>query len=323
MKRTLLLLVCFSNVWANLPSVESLFRHGANADIAMNTVKVEFEVEKLKLKDGAPVEDADPSTKSYVTAYFIKKNNNDFDLLQLSSNKKITEESKIGTLYHQKKFLNYLSFKKEINLQTDIFYSVLTSISLNESVAFSYLLKKTDGKFKKNSEVMNHEKLGVLRKYKKYLSTVKENPDSSEGISNPMNPADSNSKDKVREILKSSIYVADENLQLRKKNQGFVLTLELENYLFNFTNEGHQFLDFSYKGRSEDISMHFKKFILFNGTHQLPSKLIYKLNENEAFLVSFSKLSHFNVSRSFYEKKIKTSQTLIDEDLNRKIEFLF
>jgi len=322
MKLLLLFLLSSASVLANLPSVESLFRHGANADIATNTVKVEFEVEKVALDEGVPSEKSESTEKNHRTVYFIR-DGSDFNIIQLGSKKKISEESPIGSLYHRKKFLNYLSYKKDVNLQQDLFYSVLSSIALNESTGFSYLLKKTDGKFKKNTEVMNRKKVGVLRRYKNYLAAIKDNPDSSASLANPVSPKDETARMKVKEILKSSMYVADDNLKLRKKNQEFVLNLELENYVFNFTNEGHQFLNITYKDRSDDLSMHFKKFILFNGTHQLPSKLIYKISSDEAFLVSFSKLSHFNVSRAFYNKKIKTSQSLEKKELDQKLEFLF
>ena len=325
MKLTLLLILCsvfLTSAWANLPSVESLFRHGANADIATNTVKVEFEIEKLSLVDGVPNEESVPTGKVYTTVYFIKSGN-DFNILQLSSTKQISEESKVGAFYYRKNFLKHLSYKKDVNLQKDIFYSTLISILLNDSSSFSYLLKKTDGKFKKNSEVMNRKKVGVLHRYKKYLQQVKDNPDSEGSLTNPISPGDAKEKLRVRDVLSSSMYMADKNLKLIKKDKEFILNLELDNYTFNFTNESHQFLNLSYKDRGEDLSMHFKKFILFNGTHQLPSKVIYKTGASEAFLISFSKLSHFNVSRAFYQKKIKTSQSLITKDLNGEVELLF
>ena len=312
MKSILLYILSFS-LFAALPSVESLFRHGANPEISLNTVKLGFSVQELELKNGVPLENMEIPKKNYLL-YFIKGADNKFSLLQLGSKNEIGDETALSSFYSKRDFVNHIIYKKEMNIKRDLFYSTIISMALNESKPFAYLLKKTDRKFKSNREVINKEKVQVLKRYKNYLSLIKDDPESKEVVPHPLKPEDEKDRMEVNNILNSSMYIENSDLKLVRINGEFKLALDLDNYHFKFSNKTHQFLELSYKDTEQSLSMHFKKFILFNGTHQLPSKIIYKVSEEKAYLVSFTHLSHFNVSNNFMSKKAKKSRELLKSE---------
>ena len=108
-----------------------------------------------------------------------------------------------------------------------------------------------------------------------------------------------------------------------EKSLQFILSLKLDNYLFNFSNETHQFISYAYSDTSQNLSMHFKQFILFNGTHQLPSTVIFRIGEEQVFLITFKELSHFNVTNKFFNKKVSSSQSLLKKASTQTYEFMY
>lgn len=315
MRVILLLTVFITNIYAAVPTVEGLFRNPANPNIEGDYVVLQLSVEEIKDK---------ANTSSFLQVPFVSSENSDPQALEKGFYKFIINKKPEASYYHIiqvsyetgamnidhiKNVKIFKHFQKSLLKQEDlnkkIFYSLLTMFSLNSSAGMSDLLSKYGVNYAKNKEVMNKDKVGLMKKYKSYLSKIKENVEdnNTEEIDSPFKPKDEEASLKVKDILSQNMYNESTSISLTRKSKKFYWQVELENIYALFSNNAHQLLYFKLKDKEELFDIYFRDYILFNGRHNLPKNIDFKISNNKTYKIKILKYSNFlNKSKNINER---------------------
>jgi hypothetical protein len=252
----------------------------------------------------------------------VKEGEDNFNVIQMVGKKPINKNSELIGRYVKKKFDRFMRYKKTPFIERDLFYATLLSLSVNSSTVFTGILANNDPSFKTNSDVVNNEKMRLLKKYKNYLQAVKNDPAIEKYSPSPLKPEGEEEKTKVNKILNSPVYLENTAIKLKKNDRNIVINLDMEYFNFNFANETHQFLDYTYKMDGKVLKMKFQPYVLYNGTHLLPRSIVYQVAQNGFYLIKFMKLRHFNVTKNFYQKKVKEIREM-EKIKAERVMFLF
>ena len=169
--------------------------------------------------------------------------------------------------------------------------------------------------FELNREVMNAEKVSLLRKYQKYLKVVKEDKEMSEELESPLNPADEAVRQQVNEIKQSRMYTPSQNVKLVRENGLFFWVVDLENFTARFFNHSHM-LDFLTMNMGDgNLELKCSEYMLYDGRHTLPKYFIIKDIRDRLFKISMVKLRHYNKSSQKFMDRYKFFKKKISENV--------
>lgn len=284
---------------AAIPTMEGLFRNGANENISGNLVVFDLlvtEQPKIQEVDEKPKEnflkivlfqDEDKSIKLYQFQYSDAQ----------MSDQKITHFAKVSHLHTK--------LKNDTKIERAVFYSVLNMIGLNYSNSITSILKKYNPDFKFNREVINGEKVALYRGYRDYLAdkgkTLKESP---------LNPLKTEEKIRVDTLVKSSMYRSSGNVKMIKRDGNFYWFLDLSRSSALFSNDKHFIKEFKILLPKGSIELDFDDYLSLSGVQMLPGQIMFK-DSNERFYKI--RITNFNISQTNaakLEDKYKEIQTL-------------
>jgi hypothetical protein len=301
MKKIILfgLLISSFSLSAAIPTMEGLFRNGANENIAGNLVVFDLLVtEQPKIQ-----ETEEKPKENFLKLVFFQEEDRSIKLFQFQysdsqmSDKKIAHFTKVSNLFSK--------IKSDSKPERAIFYSILNMIGLNYSNSITYLLKKYNQDFKYNREIINGEKMALYRGYRNYLA---EKDKSS--MQSPLNPLKPEEKLKVDELMKSSMYKSTGNVKLIKRDGDFYWFLDLSRSNALFSNDNHFIKELKILLSKGSIELDFDDYLSLNGTQMVPGQIMFK-DSNERFYKI--KITGFNVSQTTSGKadeKYKDIQTV-------------
>lgn len=288
---------------ASIPTTEGLFRNGNNAEVSATLIMVKTVVtskvssmlmEKpatevpAKEENDALVEEPKPV---HVKFLISSEGNDRVQLIQA-----IYETGKMdqGKLLDVRYFSNLEEKIKKSPTQLALFYSLLTSLTLNRSRELDTFLKLNSKTYRSNKDLVDPEKKALYERYKRYLKVVKEDESLKETMTNPMKPEDPEIAKSI-EIVKSKPFMQrDENVSLKKTTNGFKWVINLDVMDAIFDNKSHRLEKLSFGKVDRNINFNFDDYILFDGTHELPKK-IKMLTPAEEVEVRVTSLTHLNI----------------------------
>lgn len=282
---SLVLFILTLDLFAAIPTTEGLFRNNNNSDVSANLIMVIMQVEKdfnqealEKPESEAPV-DAEVVIKEPDA---VKVKYNVKYLLSVNEAKNVEV---IQVIYKPGELsdINILSVKYFGNLRTEVmnldsskalYFSVLSSLTLNRSEEISSLLKKESQTYKTNTELIDSEKKALYQKYKQYLKLVKEDESLKETMENPMLPTDPEVRKTVKAIKERPFLNRDSNVSLEKKDSQFMwkISHDIMEAVFDAKTQRLETLKWG-KGQ-KDLKYSFDEYILFNGTNELPKSIV-------------------------------------------------
>lgn len=286
------------NLSASVPSVEGLFRNSNNAEIAGDLVVLKFSISREKeVPHRESIEIVEKPIESmkvegelatgedvlydnfYVKFIFSLENPERISLLQaVYSDGKMDPASLVDVKLIDRVITR---LDKENYPERNIFYSLMLSLTLNNSTGISQFLKKSETRYIENKELVNVEKKDLYKGYIEYLKEIKENKELVETLVNPMKPVEVEEVEKIAETLKLPMYKDTEFVTLIKDQGKFFWQVQLDNFMAKFSNEKHRLKQVEFNTLSGNIKVSVGEFLLFNGVNELPRKLLFKdANEN-------------------------------------------
>lgn len=329
-KLKILFCVLISSVGASIPTTEGLFRNGNNAEVnatlimvkTMVTSKVSSMLMEKPVTEISASEEKDAMVEEpkpiHVKFLLSSENGDRVQLIQA-----IYETGKMnqGRLLDVRYFSNLEEKIKKSSTQLALFYSLLTSLTLNRSKELDTFLKLNSKTYRSNRDLVDPEKKALYERYKRYLKVIKEDESLKETMTNPMSPEDPEIAKSIELVKKKPFMQRDENVSLKKTANGFKWVIDLDVMNAVFDNKSHRLEKLSFGKVDKNINFNFDDYILFDGTHELPKK-VKMLTPSEEVEVRITSLTHLNIGNKSmstrygeYRKDYQDSKSK-DEEFN-------
>lgn len=289
---------------SSVPTVEGLFRNGNNEEVAAGLVMIKAmvssEVSKSLMETPSgevPPEKEQQALEEEDKKYFVKfllsaEKEERLELIQvIYSSGKMKDDEILSVRYYSN--LREKILKSPTRLA--LFYSLLSSHAMNRSDEMSAFLKLNSKNYRSNEDLVDKEKKALYTRYKRYLTVIKEDESLKETMDNPLKPEDPEVSKVVEEIKKRPFMVRDENVSLRKTQNGFQWALNLDVLEAFFDNEHYRLEKLLYGQLDKNTVFSFDDYILFDGTHELP-KNIKITSPSETVAIRTLSLNHLNLS---------------------------
>ncbi len=326
-------IINMTSVFAAIPTMEGLFRNGLNKDIGAELVILRVKVEEMnndqlmekvklegnedRLKELVEKEKMQPK---FLELVFSIDGDNRYRLIQ----NEYAANSYASKDLLRTEFVTNVRNKVESSKSAEqqLLYSSLLMFVLNDSQPIVDYVKKYNKDFELNRDVMNVEKIDLLKKYQKYLTVVKEDKEMAEELESPLNPADDAKRQQVSSIKNSRMYTPSKHVKLVRENGLFFWVVELENFTARFFNNSH-FLDFLTMNMGEgNIELKCSEYILYDGRHTLPKYFIIKDTKDRLFKISMVKLNHYNKSSKSMSDRHKTFQEIATKNVGTSAQVM-
>ncbi len=283
---TILFSVIYSlTSYCYVPTLDSLLRNGNNEDIDQNTVIANLTITE---KSNEPSE----GIKTYYSKFVISNLKENYsNITQLNFEKDFTNSSMRQMQTIPSAGVKNIFVTNE-NLDGEIFYGLLEFLLLNKSTRILTLLRKHDTSLKTNKELINQNKLVLLKKYKSFLEAQKEDEENQE-LKNPLKPQLEEEKKAVAEIMRSPMILPDENIQRIKIGDEFNFIIDKENMFFKF-DKNHRIKEFNFRTLyGGEIEIVFGRFVAFSNSLEFPEFIRFKSSSGRNYEIRASKYSMF------------------------------
>jgi hypothetical protein len=312
MKIIIIYLISF-NLWAYIPTVESLFRNGDNQETQGNTLYLNGTIFKI-----APDQASEEILFYNRWIYQFSQNQKLKLSQQIYSQANLSDDSIIDKNYISN--LNPYLFNESIPGQTKgLFYSILNSLLMNDGSFLIDFLRTKKIDIKHNISLVNQSKRSLLDRYKKYLSEkkVKEGP-------SPLEPNDYEERVKARNIMSEKLILDQGFVSLKKLNHEvvwYVDTLLFKAWISDTKREVRKII---YKLDSGDLELYPKEYFLIDGFHKFPRSLQIKMPNNDYYRIDFTDLRYFSETENAFLDRLKRADRVLNgKKLSYKPEFLF
>ena len=287
------LFIFTENAFSAMPPVESLFRNGSNKDITQETTVLRFKVQELHTPD--PLEETPLTERKLFNKYykiiFHKNRYERIELIQAEYPNAKTQTDSISALYEKRSFFRHITKQKTIHAERDIFWGLLASFALNDSTIISAFLKKSDKNYRDNAAIINQKLKRFYNGHKKYLQTIRDEPQLKATLTSPLQPKEVHEKERVREIMKTPFYTPSSQVRLVKEDDTFFILLELEKIKAQFTNDDFKLVNFSYYEPRGSIHVNAFNYHVVNSTNEVPRNIIFNFFEKK-YHVQILSLKH-------------------------------
>lgn len=269
----LISLIFLNTVWANIPTVESIFRHAYNGEATSPSITI-----KAQLNEVSEDKESITGRPLFIEWDLVKKSG---EQLQISQKKFHASQMDSASLLNIKTNSDFKWSKSasEANIDQQLFFSILTYLLFNESKPITTLLAIYNDDFAPNQKLINSEKLNFLKR--KIDGSQNKTADSSvmgrraQQISN-QNLLVNNGQIK---------YGLDSDQQLKK-------FMKLRNVEAIFSNETNQLERLDWKSQSHSLSLTLKEYLLFDGVHSFPKYIIFHTSNKKVYSLRFLALEH-------------------------------
>ena len=142
-----------------MPTMEGLFRNGANPSYEGNMVSVNVLTEQVFGED--------KRNAVYAKLIFFLKNDNSADMIQVIYHNKTMDSSSIMRVAHIKDLPGKIKYDGDKNRK--LLFALFEMFFLNRSTSIAHLLKRIDPLFVHNMEVLNREAVSLYKRHRNYL----------------------------------------------------------------------------------------------------------------------------------------------------------
>jgi hypothetical protein len=263
-KFAIFFLLTINVVFAAVPTEEGLLKNLNNAGIPGNLITIKSMVQATGLNLGE-TEKAD-----YYKFVISLENPNVVTLLQVAY-------SSGQMLASQIKDVKYIpdlvaAIRKEKSSEKGLFYSTLMMMATNRSQGMETFLDKNGIQIVRNKNLLNEEKMKLLKSYRTYLASNKGRGDAN----SPLNPPDPKDKAKVVELFRANTFERSKNVELTKLENEFVWKVDWKSVQAYFSNEDRRLRRVDNTLTDGVVTMTANDYVMFNGTNELPKFITFK-----------------------------------------------
>jgi hypothetical protein len=338
MKFTILIttLIFSFTAFASVPTVEGLFRNAHNASIKGNTVAVSFTIESLRvdrpkerageagiltpLKSIGTGEESEFDKKvGHYKLIFTLEDKRPTPMLQVRYSKVGMSPSEVIDTFIVSDIESHI--RREKVLEKQYFYSLVQMFVLNSSTGFNALLKKQVQNYKGNNELIDPEKKRLYERYMIYLKQVKEakkNKEDIKELSSPFKPDDEKELEKVEKIKARRFYTDFGNVKLVRESEKFFWSVDLIGMNALFTQEEHRLKRLRLETLQGGIETSVANYVLMDGTHELPQKVIMDHLEYGRYQISFLSTQDFDSQSTSFSDRVEEYRKWQEANISQK-----
>lgn len=312
------LIFMMSSAVAYVPTVESLFRHGSNADISANGISLTMSLKKTD-SDGKVLMDENDFYKIFFT-----RTTEGMRLSQTRyTNASFSETSLVNKAY----ISNYSGFSIPSNIESaekGIFIGVLHAITHNNGVHLMNYLKNLGVPLKFNNEIINREKIEFLAGYKRYLAIIARDRSAKKTEVNPMQPSDPAARERAQIIMAESMYTDTKQVKLTQEDGNISWKIEAESFEAIFSNSERDLLKLKYKSALGEYEISFRDYWRANGIHTIPRYIDVKTFDGQRYQLEIMALRHFDDRDEDVQKRLRNWDQILKnrESSNPRPEFM-
>lgn len=307
----LLVLTLAHSASAAIPTIESLFRNGANADVAGDTIAISFMIEKIKTEEVAP-DNPSADTPVYAKIIFSNSENEPIKMLQILYGNASMDDSSAYDLVSSSNLLDQI--KKDSPVERKLFMSMLMMYGLNSSEGMNFVIERVSPDFKPNREIVNTEKRELYRKYTNYLRKKGESSTDMADVDSPLKPSNPDEQEVANEILGRKFLNDTGAVELLRQKGSFFWEVRLENMLAKFTHKDHRLRSLLLTTIDGPLQVSIGDFVMFNGVHELPKMMNWVFPNGDSYKITTLTHQDF-VSRSkSFAQRIQDYEKVVEKN---------
>ena len=329
MRVFLLALMITSPVFAFVPTVESLFRHGSNPDISGNGISLSLTVKRIDQAEKASPEVQVASSLKEKRAedfyrIFFTVTGNGIKIAQARySNGTFSDAAIEHKIYHP----NFTPFtvKPDVeHVEKGLFYSLLNSMVLNNGGHMVSYLKGLGVPVKLNSEIINREKITYLAAYKQYLISTNRDRAARKSEVNPLRPEDPTVRERVEKVMKEPMYVNTQQVALTRDEGEIVWSVTAGSFQGTASFNHRDVQKIKYQTPAGEYLINCRDYWLINGTHSLPRFVLIKTLSGENYQIEITNMRHYNEKEEDLVRRLKKWDEVLrgKESTDPRPEFL-
>jgi len=265
----LLFLISFTAL-ASVPTEEGLLKNLNNEGINGNIITIKAMLQNTSGILNTPTETEMASKPDYYKFIISLENKNAVALLQVG----YTSSQMLNTQIRDLKYIPDLlaAIKREKTPERGMFYSVLMMLTTNRSQGIEAFLEKSGVQITRNKNILNEDKMKLLRNYRTYLASNKGKGDAS----SPLNPSDPQSKARVVELFRANTFQRSKNIELIKMENEFMWQVNWKTVKAYFSNEERRLRIMEFSSGNSVIRLTAKDYIQFSSVNELPKFITFK-----------------------------------------------
>jgi hypothetical protein len=311
MKIVSLLLLFPWQVWAYVPTVESLFRNGSNPDISANAMTMTLTVRKQLPGDKTTSQVQDASllrsgrAEDYYKVFISKGSGEGY---KISQSRYINPSFSEASLEHKTYYPNFTPYTVKASieqLERGLFFGTLLSLTFNNGAHLVNYLKTLGVPVRLNNEIINRDKIEQLAAYKRYLVIINRDRNARKTEPNPLSPADPNERYRVNQLMDESMYVDTKQVKLAKDAGEIAWSVSAGAFEAIVSYNERQIQKIRYRSPAGDFEMSLKDYWLANGSHSLPRYIIIKNLSGELYQVEINNFRHYVEKEDDLVKRLK------------------
>ena len=276
MKLMMLIFTVFATTltFASVPTEEGLLKNLNNAEVSGKYITVKAMIRSMPTSTvpigavaGAAAELTRPDFYKFIISI---ENPNVISFFQVAYSSAQMLNSQVKDVKYIPDLLG--AMKKDKNQETSFFYGIYLMLTTNYSGGVEAFLEKSGVQLIKNKNILNGEKIKLLKAYRTYLATNKGKGD----VNSPLNPVDPQNKAKTLELFRSNTFERSKNIELVKVENEFRWKVDWKNIKAYFTNEEKRFRLMEYSTGDSVMKIEATDYVLFNGVNELPKNILVK-----------------------------------------------
>lgn len=246
---------------ASVPTEEGLLKNLNNAGISGNLITIKSMIQNSDLS-GAP--ENEKSKTDFYKFVISLENPNVITLLQIAYSNSQMLNAQTKDVKYIPDLLSYI--KKEKSPERGMFYSVLMMLATNRSQGMETYLEKSGIKILKNKNILNEDKMKLLRSYRSYLANNRGKGDAN----SPLSPSDPQEKARVVALFRANTFERSKNIELVKNGNEFMWKADWKSIQAHFSNEERRLRQLEFITSEATTKLEASDYVLFNGTNELP-----------------------------------------------------
>ncbi len=285
-----LVLTVFS-AHAYVPTVESLFRHGANADVTSNALVVSAKV-ALVNPYAEKIEQVDGSAIWVKWAYNITPQGK-LKLTQLIYRAaSMTEASLVDKSYIAELSPQAFAASPEMG-ERGLFISLMNSLLINDGSFMVDFLHNRGVNVRLNSDIINQDKRALLARYRAWLIRTKGGRDAG---SDPSPLAPTVDREKAEKIMASPMYADTQQVTLSRYQGEPAWQVKTETFDAWVSDASREVRQLVLRTGAVEVDIQCRDYLLYGGTHSFPRQIVVKGQQDQFWQIDVLGLKHFNES---------------------------
>ena len=290
----LITLIVSSQAFAYVPTIESLFRHGSNADVTSSGVSFRLALKKIVPgEEGKAPSSIELKPEDYFKIFLMKASGDNLKIAQARYSDNTFSETSLSHKIYFSAFSPHTLRPSVEQMEKGVFFALINSLVYNNGSHIVNYLKTLGVPVKLNDDLINREKIDYLASYKRYLVTINQNKSSKKTESNPLRPEDAATKDRVEAVMNESMYVDTKQVRLVKEEGEMAWFAEAGPFSAVFSYNTRDLMKLVLKSAAGEIEILCRNYGLLNGTHRFPRTMLIRDFSGDNYEVEVTDFRHY------------------------------